>query len=248
MNQRFPFRYAALCAALFCLSRPFLYADDAAADPSVSEKYNYILGQFRDEQFNAALWTGGWTVFNGGSAAFFIYKGCHERNKASQVNDVVIGAGSGLACIGNIATPMVSIYAPLFLQNRPDGTAEEREGNLSRAEDYLRSGSNLEEFGQSWIAHTLNFATSTAGALVVGVAYRDTMRRYHKNPDREAGIMFLECFLSGEIQILTQPMKLVTAQREYQNRYGRGGSQDHNMSFFVIPTGAGMIAGIKVSF
>lgn len=240
-----------ICLIFIVLRISALYAQ-GSADQSVSTtaaRIDFINGAMESERFHATFWSAGWAVFNGGSAAYFFYRGENTKNKADKVNNMVIGAGSALACFGNIVTPMVSMYAPHFLDNMPENTSDERSTKLSKAEQYLDYGSSLESFGRSWISHTINFATSTIGALVVGVGYRNTMKEYGKNPDKEAFILFLECFLSGEIQIFTQPMKMVSARKEYLNTYKTADSTRSNqVQVFLLPRYKGFSAGVASLF
>jgi hypothetical protein len=238
--------------AILALTHASAQTVPAASDADITERINFIQNEMNNERVYATLWTCGWTVINGTSAAYFYYKAANTRNKANQVNDMVIGVGSTLAVIGNVATPLVSMYAPYFLNDLPDGTRDEKLTKLAKAEDYLRYGAKLETFGRSWIAQSINLATASAGAFVVGVAYRKTMKDYGKNPTKEALITFCECFISGELQMLSQPMRLVSAQTRYNEKYGKSeANQNHTVMFFAYPdlsANSGLVAGVSLYF
>jgi len=244
----------AIIAAFFIMTvaNTFAQSISDATDTDIVERINFIQHELDSEKIYATAWTGGWTVFNAGSAAFFYHAASHTRNKAHQVTDMVIGVGSTLATIGNLATPLVSMYAPYFLEDMPDVTREQKIAKLNRAEEYLKRGSDLEEFGTSWISQSINIATATAGAFVVGSVYRKRMERAGKSPSMEAFKIFGECFISGEIQILSQPMKLVTSQKKYNQKYGVPGSNtDNEVRVFAYPIFEeryGMVAGVMTTF
>jgi hypothetical protein len=246
--------FTLLAAGLLFLLIKTSYAqtDTNANDAVINEKLNFIQNEMNNEKTYATTWTCGWTVINGGSAAYFYYKASKTHNKASKVNDMVIGVGSNIAFVGNVVTPMVSMYAPHFLDAMPDESTEDKKAKLLKAEDYLSYGSTLEVFGTSWISQSINVATASAGAFVVGYVYRDTMRKYGKNPNREALVTFIECFMSGELQMLTQPMGLVSAEKKYHEKYGAYEEEKtHAVMFYAYPqigVSHGWLAGAVISF
>jgi hypothetical protein len=221
-------------------------------DADIAERINFIQNEMNNEKTYATVWTCGWTVINGGSAAYFYYKASKTDNKAKKVNNMVIGVGSNLAFVGNVVTPMVSMYAPHFLNEMPAVSLEDKKAKLLKAEDYLSYGSTLEIFGTSWISQSINVATASAGAFVVGYVYRDTMKKYGKNPNREALLTFFECFMSGELQMLTQPMSLASAEKAYRQKYGDyDQDKNHTVMFYAYPQlgmGHGWSAGAVMTF
>jgi hypothetical protein len=243
-----------LITTFICITSAITYAQTvpAATDSEIADRINFITHELNNEKTYATAWTGGWTIFNAGSAAYFYYAAANTHNKANQVTNMVIGVGSTLATIGNIVTPLVSMYAPHFLEQMPDGTHVQKLAKLKKAEDYLEDGADLETFGTSWIAQSINIATASAGAFVVGSLYRKTMVRAGKNPTKEAIIIFCECFASGELQILSQPMQLVSSQKKYKQQYGSSGSdKDNQVTLFAYPVleeKYGLAAGISTTF
>ena len=241
-------------AAFACIASTVAHAQTVSdvTDAKITERINFITNEFNNEKTYATAWTGGWTIFNAGSAAYFYYAAAKTHNKANQVTNMVIGVGSTLATIGNVVTPLVSMYAPHFLEEMPDGTYDQKLAKLKKAEEYLEDGADLETFGTSWIAQSINIATASAGAFVVGSLYRKTMQRSGKNPAKEAIIIFCECFASGELQILSQPMQLVSSQKKYKQKYGSSSNDmDNKVTLFAYPTfeeRCGMVAGVSTTF
>ncbi len=245
-------KYSIAVLFLFILfTNTYAQSVTASDDKDITERLNFIQNQMNEEKFYATFWTCGWTAFNGGSSAYFYYIAAKTNNKADKVTNNVIAIGSTIATIGNIVAPMVSMYAPYFLDDMPDRTYAEKAVKLKKAEDYLEDGSTLEVFGRSWIAHSINVVTSSAAAFIVGYEYRKTMKDYGKNPNREALIIFCECFLSGELQIWSQPMQLVSAEKEYNQRYHKSDNNENKVTFFVYPEfeeNVQFTAGVASSF
>jgi hypothetical protein len=241
-----------MTSLLVISSQAFAQTVSNLNDDNIAERLKFIQHELNDEKVYATAWTGGWTAFNAGSSAYFYYAAAKTNNKASKVTNMVIGVGSTLATIGNIVTPMVSMYAPHFLDAMPETTHEQKVAKLAKAEEYLKYGSDLEKFGTSWIAQSINVATASAGAFVVGSVYRKTMKNAGKNPTKEAIIIFCECFASGELQILSQPMQLVSAQTRYSQKYGKSDdTTSHMVTFFVYPMieeKHGLVAGVMTTF
>lgn len=230
------------------------YAESVGSpdDTEITERIRCISNELNSEKLHAAFWTCGWITVNGASAGYFYYKAVNTGNKADQVNDMVVAAGSALAVVGNAAAPMVSMYAPYVLSNMPETTHAERLNKLAKAEYYLDYGAALEDFGRSWISQSINIATASIGACVVGCVYRNTMKQYGKNPNKEALLTFCECLISGELQIMSQPMKLVSSQKKYNQKYRTSAIEPANtVTVFVYPRfekGAGFCTGAVMVF
>jgi hypothetical protein len=200
----------------------------ALSDDQVKERLGYIENALHSGQPRAETWYSGWLgAYYVGALAGGMLAGSHwtdtKVKNGETVPDrgfaqgmLVTGATFFLGAGDLLTDPFTPATAPKELGRLPEGTAEERQAKLKKAEELLRKCARREASGRSWTTHLLNIGANAAGAVVIKAAFKQSWGSA------------LVTFASGEavslLNIFTQPMRATRDLKEYEAKYlGKNG-------------------------
>lgn len=126
--------------------------------------------------------------------------------------DMALGAATtALGAAFQLLTPLdVRAYAHK-LSEMPDSTADDKTKKLMAAELYLSDIAAIEKGGRSWKIHAVNTAVNAASGLITWIGFKRSVWDGVAN--------FLLNSAITELQIWTQPTRLIREQKQYQLQY-----------------------------
>ena len=105
----------------------------------------------------------------------------------------------------------------------PEGSLQERQTKLLKAEEILRQCAQRERDGRGWMTHMLNIGFNAAAGLVTAVAFR--------RPWYDGLITFATGEAVSLLNIYTQPRRAVRDLKNYEVKYlGRQAASVQNPS------------------
>lgn len=226
------------------LSNPIL-----AQNTGEEERFNFLRNSLLEEQSSASLWSYGWTIFYGANAVASYTIAGTTHDKVAHLTQRVAGTQALVGTLAMLLSPLPSATAVEELDAMKSDTPEEKKARLARAEELLKSTSEAEELGTSWIIHVANALLAGTGAAVIRYTYEDRINRAGGRPVNEAAFNFLAGFIVGEIQIFTQPTLSIDRWKEYRGKYNAAESrEDYQLSMTVRYVPGGMTLGLRLSY
>ena len=187
-------------------------------------------------------------IYTAASAGSFT-AACISENDVTKITQTVSGVESVIGLAGVILSPMPPAYAVNRLDGMPSSTPEERAKKLAASEDYLRETAQTQEFGRSWITHSLNFLVNASGGLVIWKGYDEKIERAGGKPFKEGMLNFIMGFIIGEIQIFTQPTGGIGQWKSYNEKYGiRDAEVENDVALFAVPNGGGLLVVLTLKY
>jgi hypothetical protein len=192
------------------------------SDEQVKERLGFIEDALVSAKPRAKLWWYGWiagysgaAVVQGGLAAARWNKDDGDNEFAQDM--LVGGATCALGSAGLLISPFVPAYGPNALPSMPDGTPEERQAKLVKAEEILRRCAEREKRGRGWLTHGLNLGVNIGAGLVTVLAF-----------DRPWSDGLLTLAINETVSLLnifTQPTRARRDLKNYEIRYlGKSGT------------------------
>lgn len=186
----------AACLASFSFS-----AFSHAAEPTDTDKLNFIQEQFQQGKDYSQLWQYGWlSVFSTSATVngvLWSESSSRKEKFASKVGFITSSLGVG----DMLVTPMPTHTYAKKLQHEKIELAE--------AERWLMDAMEKERYQRSFTSHFLSGLVAAASG--VAIAKND----HHKNSD---GLLtFATNFLASEVKIWTSPTQMTRAWNAYQN-------------------------------
>jgi hypothetical protein len=191
-------------------------------DEQVKERLGFLENALVSAQPRAKLWWYGWiagysagALIQGTLAAVNWDKKGDDKDFAEDM--LVGGATCALGAGGLLISPFVPAYRPAGLGSLPEGTPEERQAKLLRAEELMRECARREKEGRGWLTHGLNLGVNVAAGLVTVLAF-----------DRHWSEGLITFAISESVSLLnifTQPRRAQRDLKNYEIRYlGKPGS------------------------
>jgi len=181
------------------------------SDREVDLNLRWIEGELSAEQSPSLWWWNGWLGIYGALtvAQTTVLLITHDKNLKE---DLGVGAVETLLSGVSILflTPLEAKTAADSLRALPASSSKERAAKLAEAERLLTKSAEDEAFGRSWISHAVGIAVSLAGGLVIWQGFHHTLV--------DGLISFGTGVALAEIQIFTQPVRLVHSAELYQKR------------------------------
>ncbi len=119
------------------------------------------------------------------------------------------GAINGLlGWVPMILFPFRPAFAAAELRSVPAGTSPERAERLRTAERLLRECAEAEEFGHSWVIHTIGIVLGAASSAVLWLGFHQAWY--------SVGFNFVATVGFNELQLWTQPRQAVRDWRRYR--------------------------------
>ncbi len=190
-----------------------IFARQAAdlSDDQVKERLGFLESALTSAQPRAKFWWYGWIA--GYSGAALVQAGLAAANWDKTGDDkdfaedmLVGGVTCALGSAGLLISPFVPAYKPGSLRNLPEGTLEDRQAKLIKAEELLRECAERERKGRGWLTHGLNLGVNAAAGLVTVLVF-----------DRPWSEGLLTLAISESVSLLnifSQPRR---AQRDLKN-------------------------------
>ena len=221
----------------------------AGQNDTEAERIQAISTMLNETRFSNSLWWYGWMGVYGASAGVSFSIAGKTDSDTVKITQTVSGIESVIGFAGVLLSPMPPAYAAGRLENMPDSTADEQSAKLAAAEGYLKETAETQEFGRSWVTHTLNFVVNASGGLAIWKGYDEEIEKDGGDPLREGLINFIVGFVVGEIQIFTQPTKGIEQWKSYRGRYGiKEGELENNVKVFAVAVDGGLAAGLTLKF
>jgi hypothetical protein len=201
-----------------------VFAQETAnlSDEQVKERLGFLENALASAQPRAKLWWYGWI---GGYSAGAIVTGALAATNWKKDNgdnefaeDMLVGSATfALGAAGQIIFPFVPAYGPNALKAMPEGSPEERQAKLVRAEELLRQCARKEKEGRGWLTHGLNLGVNAAAGLVTVLAF--------DRPWSDGLVTFAVGEAVSLLNIFSQPTRARRDLRNYETRYqGKPGS------------------------
>jgi hypothetical protein len=245
---------AALLIVGVAWSMAYSYTQEKPGSPSddqVKERLGFIENALRAGQPRARAWWYGWIAgYSAGAIVSGSLAAAHWNDKkldsATQLKvkdrgfaeDMLVTSTTlALGVGGLLIDPFVPAFAPARLRALPDGTAEERQLKLDRAEALLRECARREREGRGWLTHLLNLGVNAAAGLVTVWAF--------DRPWSDGLLTFAAGEAISLVNIYSQPRRAIADLNSYEVRYlGKQGAflrspGDRAFSFGMYPGGFG---------
>ena len=225
-----------LCTWLFAYNT-ILFSQDTT---QVSERIEVIQQMLDRSSLQADIWWYGWL---GTYSAATVGQGvvCFTTDQLAVRQDMILGAATtGLGAAFQLLTPLdVRAYANK-LSEMPDSTADEKSEKLKAAELYLSEIAAIEKAGRSWQIHAVNTAVNLSSGLITWIGFKRTVWDGVAN--------FVLNSVIAELQIWTQPTRLIREQKRYQLQYLQNKPVHYNTNpteiyFKTYP--AGVLVGVR---
>jgi hypothetical protein len=178
---------------------------------NIDSRLSWIENELTVEQAPSQWWWNGWLCAYGAltvgqTALFFI------TDSETTKQDMGVGAVETLLSTAGVLffTPLQAKTAASDLTAYPSSTEKERGHKLDEAERLLKQSAEDEAFGRSWITHAIGFTASLAGGLVIWKGF--------DRPFADGVLNFAIAMAITEIQIFTQPSRLIDAYEKYPKR------------------------------
>lgn len=235
----------------------FLFTINAAGQTVQPDKQGEVVGErlqvietmLNESRFSNSLWWYGWMGAYGAASAVSFTIASKSDDDVTRITQTVSGIESVIGLAGVILTPLPPAYAYRHLDNMPYSTQEDKDKKLSAAEGYLRETAQTQEFGASWVAHTLNFVVNASGGLVIWQGYDEQIEHAGGDPLKEGLLNFIIGFAVGEIQIFTQPTGGIRQWKFYSEKYNiEDAGLENRVNMFASANGTGILAGVTLSF
>ena len=157
-------------------------------------------------------------------------------DEEGQVAHITHASKASLGLIRAFADPYVPTYAADQLAAMPQGTKEEKEAKLAKAEALLDKGARQAVHRLSWKGRVLPTILHIIGGLVIW--------RYQESWERGLISTVIGQTVT-EITARTQPGGIIKAWETYQNKFLRKGAlpKEPEVSFFILPTPLGVQTG-----
>jgi len=218
----------------------FAQQSAALSDEQVKERLGFLENALVSAQPRAKLWWYGWIA--GFSAAAAVQWGLAAANwdKTGEDKDfaedmLVGGATCALGSAGQLIFPFVPAYGPNALPAMSEGTPEERQAKLVKAEELLRQCAKKEKEGRGWLTHGLNLGVNAAAGLVTVLAF--------DRPWSEGLLTFAISEGVSLLNIFSQPTRARRDLNNYEIKFlgkpgsYRGGTAGPTWYFSVHPGG-----------
>lgn len=206
----------------------------------MSERIEVIQQMLDRSSLQADIWWYGWL---GTYSAATVGQGvvCFTTDQLAVRQDMILGAATtGLGAAFQLLTPLdVRAYANK-LSEMPDSTADEKSEKLKAAELYLSEIAAIEKAGRSWQIHAVNTAVNLSSGLITWIGFKRTVWDGVAN--------FVLNSVIAELQIWTQPTRLIREQKRYQLQYLQNKPVHYNTNpteiyFKTYP--AGVLVGVR---
>jgi len=211
-------RRIAIALALTAALTGGVFAQETAnlSDEQVKERLGFLENALVSAQPRAKLWWYGWIA--GYSAGAVVQGGLAAANWDEEGGDnefaedmLVGGATCALGATFLLITPFVPATGPSRLGAVPEGTAEERQAKLLKAEALLRECAKREKEGRGWLTHGLNLGANVAAGLVTVYAF--------DRPWSDGLVTFAINETVSLLNIFTQPTRAQRDLKNYEIRY-----------------------------
>lgn len=234
-------RFGAALALTVALTGGALAEQTAVlSDEQVKERLGFLENALESAQPRARLWWYGWiagysgaAILQGTLAAANWDKKGDDRDFAEDM--LVGGATCALGSAGLLISPFVPAYGPSGLGSMPEGTPEERQAKLLRAEELMRECAQREKEGRGWLTHGLNLGVNVAAGLVTVLVF--------DRPWSEGLVTLAISESVSLLNIFTQPRRAQRDLKNYEIRYlgkpgtYREGASSPTLYFSVLPGG-----------
>ncbi len=210
------------------------------SDEQVKERLGFLENALLSAQPRAKLWWYGWiasysagALVQGTLAAVNWDKKGDDKDFAEDM--LVGGATCALGVGGLLISPFVPAYGPTGLRSMPEGTPEERQAKLLRAEELMRECARREKEGRGWLTHGLNLGVNAAAGLVTVLVF--------DRPWSEGLITFAISESVSLLNIFSQPRRAQSDLKNYEIKYlgnpgtYRAGTSDPTWYISVHPGG-----------
>jgi hypothetical protein len=210
-NRLFRLGLVALTCLLLSVNARAQTRPRSLPDGEVVSNLRWIEGELSAEKSPSLWWWNGWLgIFSVLTVAQTT--GLFITNDAELKQDLGVGAVESLLSTVGILflTPLEAKTAVDALRALPASSPEERASKLAEAERLLTKSAEDEAFGRSWISHAVGIAVSLAGGLVIWQGF--------DRPLVDGLLNFGIGVALAEVQIFTQPVRLIYSAQQYQNR------------------------------
>ena len=217
----------AVVMAILIQNAVFAQESSGLTDQQVADRLGFVEISLSTGQPGASFWWYGWIgTYSAATAVQWSLAGAHWNDKKwdssssvpKKVRDrgfaedmLVGGATTALGLGGLLIDPFVPATAFNRFRQLPDGTPEERQAKLTKAEDLLRRSAERERRGRGWTTHLVNIAVNAAAGVVTSAAFH--------RPWKDG----LATFAIGEAvslaNIFTQPTRANRDWHNYQVRF-----------------------------
>jgi hypothetical protein len=225
-------------------------AEVTPTDQEMNERITYIQQALNDGESAGRLWWSGFTFVYGVAAGYQLNTGLNNEDEKRPAN-IVGGTKSLLGALSLLVAPFPAAFAPEKLRETPDDNLAAK---LEKAESLLKASAEAEKRGKSWMNHALAIGVNTAGALVIGVTYKDYLQDRNESPEKEALASLISGIIVSELQIWLQPSRAINDWNKYEQKYISGktsgslNKQDNSHYVFAAPVitanSAGLVAGV----
>lgn len=237
-----------ICAILLPLN--LKAAEVTLTDQEMNERITFIQQALNDEESAGRLWWSGFTFVYGVAAGYQLHAGFNHKDEKRPAN-IVGGTKSLLGSLSLLVAPFPAAFAPEKLRETPDDNLKAK---LEKAESLLKDSAKAEKMGKSWMNHALTIGVNTAGALVIGLTYKDYLKDRNESPEKEALASLISGIIVSELQIWLQPSKAIDNWNTYEQKYISGktsgslNKEDDSYQVFAAPVittnSAVLVAGV----
>lgn len=181
-------------------------------------------------------WLGTYSAATVGQGAFAVFS-----DDLTTRQDMALGAGTTVlgAAFQLLAPLNVRKYAH-ELSKMPESSDEEKYLKLKVAESYLSEIASIEKAGRSWQIHAINSAVNATSGLITWLGFKRSVWDGVTN--------FLLNSAITELQIWTQPTRLIRDHQRYQLQYLQNKPAEYKTNpaelyFKTYP--AGVLVGVR---
>jgi hypothetical protein len=201
-------------------------------DSIITERIDHIQAAFNRDQPVARVWLYVWRGLFTGMAGLQTYDAV--RTSEQRTYNIIGASESFLALATLFISPFDACGSGNDLRVLPENTVTERRVKLSKAETWLERNSRQELFGRSYSNHLLNGGIALAGGCIVAA-----------NDGYRLGLLSLtSSFIAGEIQIWTQSVAAIEANKSYKKMYKNDAVNNNKVDWFVGTSPSGFVAGV----
>jgi hypothetical protein len=218
----------------------------ALSDEQVKERLGFVENALESAQPRAKLWWHGWIAgYSGGAVVQGILAAADWKKDGDDnefAEDMLVG---GVTCAlgagGLLISPFVPAYGPSGLRSMPEGTPEERQAKLLRAEELMRECAEREKEGRGWLTHGLNLGVNVAAGLVTVLAF--------DRPWSDGLVTFAISETVSLLNIFSQPRRAQRDLKNYEIRYldkpGTYRNTESDPSFYFSVRPGGISLGVR---
>ena len=200
-----------LIISLLIFKTTSLFAQQGVSDSLVHEKIQYIENVLNKSKPSVNRWCYGWLA--GYSAATVAQATVYfTSNDIPTKQDMALGSATTILGAGlQLLTPINTGRDADLISQLPEGTLQELQLKLQKAEELFKADAMTEKAGRSWQIHALNEAVNLGSGLITWLAYKRSIWDGVSNFVLNSAIT--------ETQIWTQPTRTIKDYRNYCRKY-----------------------------